>query len=190
MGSEMCIRDRFKSIPEQDRTVLEFDVSDIPDDAQINFAEFSIRMSSFISDSSNIDIIGYSGDGAVTTTDAEVPGQFLATFQPIDFEILTFAIDTDVVADNLASDFVGFRLQSAGGDTLNSSVRQNSGILSIVYSLPSEIVEVAPTQVTRQPLEITIQEIRIRSRRMIPTTTAFSVASKRWLRELNLSFRQ
>jgi hypothetical protein len=63
-----------------DRGLLEFDLSGIPSSATIESVSFAFRIVLTGSGSQGVDVVGYSGDGAVAIGDATVAGTLLGNY--------------------------------------------------------------------------------------------------------------
>ena len=139
---------KFQTIPLDERSVIEFDVSNCPDQ-QLTSASFDYKPMGYTSPSAPVIIYGYVGNGSAELADATTTGVLLGSYLPDDLELDEQSVPLDVqsvlldvdLLDSLldGASYVGLRLQ-AGGASVNTQIAGVATIYGLEPTLQLEFV--------------------------------------------------
>lgn len=161
------------------RGMFEFDIRPVPLLASVESVSFQFRTVSFTTNTTEVEIFGYAGDGLLTVEDATRPGTLLTTYDPNAVGIQTVDLGPAFLQSLLGtSDSLGLRLQGAL-PPVNMNI---AGFESGAASSPQLIVEfsIAPTAAVPEASSLSLLSIgmfvlfgwRLRRVRPIPVLIA------------------
>jgi hypothetical protein len=127
-ASTMEVTDRFFSPFEQNRAIIEYDLSSIPASAEVLWAVLDVQLSGFSSQSGvgpTLDIVGYQGDGIATGADAVASAQWVgSTGQIQSTGASSWSVDPEFVETVLQSgDHLGILLRPRDNTGLGATIR-------------------------------------------------------------------
>jgi hypothetical protein len=120
----------------EDRPLLEFDISQFTLGEIINSVSFRFQEGAFTSSGSTVNVLGYSGSGTLSISDATTASTLLGSYDPVTLGlgIHSLSLDSSYLQSLIgSSNFLGLRLQSSGGLVNTSQTSMEQAALSLDF---------------------------------------------------------
>lgn len=125
------------------RGVIEFDLSNIPPDTQIDSASLNLQLSGFTV-GAGLNLFGYAGTGSLDDVDAATPGQLIGTTGEIEDFDVTIDLDEEYIQGLLgeASHFGMLALPTDGPRGVNFRTIEAHALLAEAFMAPTLVLDI------------------------------------------------